>query len=282
MRVVVTGASGFIGRHVLRELDQRQIEIVAVTRHASRLVGAARLMKVIEVDIYKATPLQLQTLADTDVLLHLAWDGLPNYKSLHHFEAELPRQYEFLKSLVQFGLPAMLVAGTCFEYGLQSGELLEETHAAPVVSYGFAKDSLRKQLEFLRADQSFSMVWARLFYSYGNGQARNSLFPQLVAAVNRGDLQFDMSGGEQLRDYLPVEDVARLLVDLATCREHLGIVNVCSGQPISVGRLVNNWLEQNGWRIHLNRGRYPYPDFEPLAFWGSRLKLNKILGKENA
>lgn len=278
MRVVVTGASGFIGRHVLRELEKRQIETVAVTRHASRLVGAARLMKVIEVDIYNATSFQLQTIADTDVLLHLAWDGLPNYKSLHHFETELPRQYKFLKSLIQFGLPAMLVTGTCFEYGLQSGELLEDTHTAPVVSYGFAKDSLRKQLEFLRKDQPFAMIWARLFYSYGNGQSRNSLFPQLAAAVNRGDLQFDMSGGEQLRDYLPVADVARLLVDLATCRENLGIVNVCSGQPISVGRLVRNWLEQNGWRIHLNMGRYPYPEFEPLAFWGSRLKLNKILG----
>jgi dTDP-6-deoxy-L-talose 4-dehydrogenase (NAD+) len=82
-----------------------------------------------------------------------------------------------------------------------------------------------------------------------------------------------MSGGEQLRDYLPVVEVARLLVSLALNGRDNGIINICSGEPISVRRLVESWIAANGWSIELNLGHYPYPTFEPMAFWGDRRKL---------
>jgi dTDP-6-deoxy-L-talose 4-dehydrogenase (NAD+) len=82
-----------------------------------------------------------------------------------------------------------------------------------------------------------------------------------------------MSGGEQMRDYLPVTEVARAIVSLAMKESDIGIVNVCSGRPVSVRRLVEGWISENGWNIELNLGRYPYPDYEPMAFWGSPEKL---------
>jgi nucleoside-diphosphate-sugar epimerase len=86
-----------------------------------------------------------------------------------------------------------------------------------------------------------------------------------------------MSGGEQLRDYLPVSEVARSLVALVLKQADIGVVNVCSGQPVSVRKLVEGWIAENDWSIDLNLGRYPYPDYEPMAFWGDRRKLNKLL-----
>ena len=86
-----------------------------------------------------------------------------------------------------------------------------------------------------------------------------------------------MSGGEQLRDYLPVEEVARHLVSLALDAGGHGVVNVCSGTPISIRSLVEGWIAQNGWSIGLNRGHYPYLDYEPMAFWGDRRKLDQHL-----
>ena len=139
------------------------------------------------------------------MLIHLAWGGLPNYPSLHHFERELPAHYALLKRLVDEGLSTLVVAGTCFEYGMQSGPLAETLAAAPANPYALAKDALRRQLQALQRERPFALTWARLFYLYGEGQAETALWPQLRRAVESGAATFPMSGGEQLRDYLPVE-----------------------------------------------------------------------------
>jgi dTDP-6-deoxy-L-talose 4-dehydrogenase (NAD+) len=154
--------------------------------------------------------------------------------------------------------------------------LTETRPARPITAYGFAKDTLRRQLEFLGQNQPFDLTWARLFYTYGEGQAPTSLLPLLAAAAARGDTHFAMSSGEQLRDYLPVRDVAAKLAALALRDSGAGIVNVCAGKPISVRGLVDSWIAENGWRIVLDRGKYPIPDYEPMAFWGDDALFNSL------
>ena len=271
MKIAVTGATGFIGRHVLTELARHDVEVIAISRHATPGAGGMQL------DIRAAADDVFEQIGRPDALIHLAWGGLPNYRSLHHFEQELPAQYRFLSNLIAAGLNNLVVVGTCFEYGMQSGPLSEELPARPDNPYGFAKDSLRRQLEYLRAAHPFNLTWARLFYLHGEGQAASSLLPLLRQAVARGDSVFNMSGGEQLRDYLPVSEVARCLVALALKRADPGVVNLCSGRPISVRRLVEGWIAENNWSIELNLGHYPYPDYEPMAFWGDRRKLDSLL-----
>jgi nucleoside-diphosphate-sugar epimerase len=277
MKIAVTGASGFIGRHVLKDLLWHKVEVVAVTRDAARLAGLSEAVRIVEMDIERPPSDCFEQMGCPEVLIHLAWEGLPNYKSLHHFETELPRQFRFLKAVVQAGLPSLLVAGTCFEYGLQSGQLSEELATQPGNPYGYAKDALRQQLEFLKSVKPFNLTWARLFYVYGDGQSEGSLYSQLMDAVSRGEGVFNMSGGEQLRDYLPVAEMARLISVLARCQCDRGVINVCSGKPISVRRLVEEWLAEKGWCIDLNLGHYPYADHEAMAFWGDRRRMDAIL-----
>lgn len=274
MKIAVTGATGFIGRHVLSELARHPVKIVAVTRKSSAANVDSFGAETVQLCMEDSSDKTFDRLGRPDAIIHLAWNGLPNYRSLHHFEQELPMQYQFLSGLVRSGLKGLVVAGTCFEYGMQSGELSETMDARPNNPYGFAKDSLRRQLEYLRKSQPFSLTWARLFYLYGDGQAESSLLPQLKRAVEQGHEIFNMSGGEQLRDYLSVNDVARNLVMLALNKADIGVVNICSGKPISVRKLVEGWIEENGWKINLNFDHYPYPDYEPLAFWGDRMKLD--------
>lgn len=281
--VTVTGASGFVGRHVLAELAGLPVKIVGVTRNPARLSDWGDRVDVVEADIAHPPDDCFTRLGCPDILIHLAWEGLPNYRSLHHFESELPRQYRFLKSIVAgvgrggTEVPSLLVTGTCFEYGMQSGPLSEDLPPQPNNPYGHAKDALRRQLEFLRNVHPFALTWTRLFYMHGEGQPTSSLYPQLKEAVQRGERSFSMSGGEQLRDYLPVKEVARIIVDLAMRRSDLGVINVCAGKPVSVRSLVEQWLRKNGWDIALNLGHYPYPDYEPMAFWGDRSRLDSIL-----
>lgn len=271
LKIAVTGASGFIGRHILAELKKHSVEVIAVTRNSARLRDLDESVRVVEMDIASPPSNCFEQMGRPNILIHLAWDGLPNYKSLHHFETELPRQYHFLKTMIEAGLPSLLVTGTCFEYGMQSGSLSEEMRAKPNNPYGYAKDALRLQLAFLKSAKPFNLTWARLFYMYGEGQPSTSLYPKLKEAVLRGDKVFNMSSGEQLRDYLPVEEVARQIVRLALTQCDIGVVNICSGKPISVRRLVEQWLNENNWKIELNLGHYPHPDYEPMAFWGEPL-----------
>jgi dTDP-6-deoxy-L-talose 4-dehydrogenase (NAD+) len=275
VKVAVTGATGFVGRHVVAELERRSISPILLCQPSVEVPPAFKRHTVVPLDLKDAPKKAFDLMSQPDVLIHLAWGGLPNYKSLHHYEEELPAQYWFLKALVESGLKNLLVTGTCFEYGMQSGPLSEQMEARPNNPYGFAKDTLRRQLEYLQQVRPFNLTWTRLFYLYGDGQAENSLLPQLKRAVERGDRVFSMSGGEQLRDYLPITDVAKDIVFLAmTCRDN-GIVNICSGKPISVRKLVEGWINENNWSIDLNLGHYSYPDYEPMAFWGNREKLNR-------
>lgn len=277
MKIAVTGASGFIGQHVLTDLLARGVDVVAVTRDATRLTKSCEAAHIVEMDIAHPASDCFEKMGCPDILIHLAWDGLPNYKSLHHFETELPKQYHFLKTMIEAGLTSVLVTGTCFEYGMQSGSLSKEVPTKPNNPYGYAKDALRKQMGYLKSVKPFNLTWGRLFYMYGEGQPGTSLYPMLKEAVLRGDKVFNMSGGEQLRDYLPVEEVARQIVDLAMARCDTGAINICSGNPVSVRKLVEHWLLQNNWKIELNLGYYPYPDYEPMAFWGERANLEAIL-----
>jgi dTDP-6-deoxy-L-talose 4-dehydrogenase (NAD+) len=269
MKVAVTGARGFIGRHVLAELARRGVEVIATERSGVACERpTATNVRWVALDIAHPPDDPFTALENPDVLLHLAWDGLPNYRSLHHFETELPRQYAFLSGAVRGGLPALVTVGTCLEYGRQSGPLAASLETRPDNPYGFAKDALRRELQYLQSAHAFKMTWARLFYMYGDGQPATSLIPMLEAAVAAGHNRFAMSGGEQLRDYLPVSEVARRLVDLAVNPGNPGPVNVCSGQPVSVRCLVETLIAQNGWTIEPQYGALPYPDYEPMAFWG--------------
>jgi nucleoside-diphosphate-sugar epimerase len=277
VNVAVTGATGFIGRHVVTELLGRGIRPLLVLRPDTPLCAELADLPVARIDLADPPAQAFERMARPQVLIHLAWGGLPNYHSLHHFETELPQQYRFLRHLVDAGLPRLVVAGTCFEYGMQSGPLHEELPALPSNPYGFAKDTLRRQLGFLGEQRPFQLSWARLFYLFGPGQAQSSIYSQLHAAAGRGDTSFDMSGGEQLRDYLPVGEAASRLVSLSLRPQGVGIVNVCSGTPVSVRSLVQRWIDEHGWSIRMNLGRSPYPSHEPMAFWGDATKLAQCL-----
>lgn len=260
---------------MLAALIAQGASVTAVTRDRAKLADFGDRITVLQGDLAAPSGDLCAALAGHDVLLHLAWDGLPNYRAPFHFETELPAQYAFLRRTIGAGLKKLVVTGTCFEYGMQAGELTEDMPAIPTNPYGFAKDALRRQLAFLAQTLPFDLTWARLFYMFGPGQAANALYSQLARAVAAGEPVFNMSGGEQIRDFLPVTEVARHLTALARA-PGAGIVNVCSGQPRSVRGLVEGWLAANGWSIRLNLGHYPYPDYEPFAFWGNAGKLTDV------
>ncbi|WP_095139351.1 NAD(P)-dependent oxidoreductase [Pseudomonas sp. Irchel s3a10] len=281
MKVLVSGATGFVGRHLVAALLARGCTVRAVARNTDTAASMPWINDVefVAADIH-ASDLDIAALTDgIDVLAHLAWPGLPNYRALFHFEHNLMADYRFIKGVVEAGVPQVLVTGTCFEYGMQSGPLGESVEPQPSNPYGLAKHTLHLFLQNLQQEKPFTLQWARLFYLHGEGQNPNSLLAALDRAIDNGDASFNMSGGEQLRDFLPIASAADYLATIVHQRDFNGVINCASGQPVSVRALVEQRLRERGAALNLNLGHYPYPTHEPMAFWAVTERLQQLLGE---
>lgn len=284
MKVLVTGATGFIGNYVINELLKRNdVKVIATAFDGDNAKKKAWYANVtfIEHTIGKDDRQDLfKKFHQPDVVIHLAWGGLANFKSEEHITDVLPANSAFLNNLIQHGLKDLTVVGTCLEYGMQEGELKEDMPSKPHIAYPIAKDNLRKELEALKAKTPFSFKWVRLFYMFGYGQTPKSILPLLDAAIDNGDKEFNMSLGEQERDYLPVEQVSENIVIFALQQKIDGIINCCSGRPVTIKKLVTDHLKKKNKEIKLNLGFYPYPDYEPMRFWGNNQKQQNIISMD--
>lgn len=278
MRVLVTGATGFVGRHFVSELLNRNHDVSVLVRSEQQLrqLSWKEKVDVVRGDISNEPSIDWTRINESHILAHLAWPDLKDFRDLAHFENHAFSAYRFIKRVIEMGCKRVLVTGTCLEYGMREGRLEEALPACPTLSYPLGKDILRRSLEQLAHTDKFDLHWARLFYMYGPGQNPRSLLAQLDTAIDGNETVFNMSGGEQLRDYLAVEEVARYLAILTEATTHVGIVNICSGKPVSVRKLVEQHIEKRQATIRLNLGHYPYPDYEPFAFWGDNTLLKSI------
>lgn len=283
-KVLVTGATGFIGNYVVEKLLQRNCHVIS----SSAKEASARQNSWFAKTDYR--PLNLAYLSETqnyfeyfdkpDIMIHLSWEGLPNYKDNFHLERNLPEQIAFLENIIKNGLKNLNITGTCLEYGMKEGKLKEDMEVYPSSPYAQAKNELRIFIESLQEKYPFNYKWIRLFYMFGKGQNAKSLLSQLQQAIDKGEEVFNMSGGEQTRDFLPVDKVAEYIVAIAMQTKTTGIINCCSGVPVTVKQLVSNYLKTKNKSIKLNPGYYPYPDYEPMHFWGDNSKLKSITGND--
>lgn len=279
MKILVTGATGFVGRYVVESLLARGCNVITTSRKEDVAIPCRH----IPADLNEPGISWFERFERPHAVIHLAWEGLPNYNELFHIERNLPTSYYFLKNLVESGCKNINVIGTCFEYGLQEGCLSEDLIPKPNTAYGIAKNTLRLFLEEIKKKHDFFLKWIRLFYMHGQGQSKSSILELLKFALERDDKVFNMSGGEQLRDYLPVETIAENIVEISLQNEVQGIINNGSGKPISIRRLVEEYIKQSGKTIQLNLGHYPYTTYEPHAFWADVEKLtrnNQILTQQ--
>lgn len=279
-KILVTGATGFIGNYVIAQLVQQHYQVIASSSNIEKAKAASwfSAVKYISFDLkdFKEATNYAAYFDFPDAMIHLAWEGLPNYKASFHVYENLPRHFAFINNLLSNGLSDITITGTCFEYGMQEGCLSESMETYAANAYAIAKDLLRKKLEELSNKISFHLKWVRLFYMYGTGQNPNSLLSQLDKALANGELVFNMSGGEQERDYLLVEKVAEYIIRIARQNDVTGIINCCSGSPVTIKDFVENYLAKNNQHIQLNLGYYPYADYEPMRFWGDDKKLKTI------
>lgn len=250
MRVLVTGSSGFIGSHVTRHLVQQGHDVHAVIRNPAAAIRVADLLpqiNVIPTDLCRADRIRrvLETIRP-ETAIHLAWYAEPGkFWTAPENADSVGTTMSLVTALSSAGCKRLIVAGSCAEYDWQAGTLTESgTPLRPLTLYGVCKDATRRILEPYCAQQLIALSWARLFFVYGPGEARQRLVPSIVTALLRGE-EAHCSHGTQVRDYLHVDDVASAIAALATGNIH-GPVNVASGTGISIRELVTTIARKLG------------------------------------
>ena len=276
MKVVLTGGTGFIGQYVRKLLTKSEHDVLLVVREQANIGSLGANEKFVIANLRDDRDNWFEYLDRPDVLLHLAWGGLPNYLDNYHVEIELPIQSRFLCNIISSGLRKLVVTGTCYEYGLTSGALGESQVTNPNTPYGISKDRLRRLLSDLKSEIDFEFTWARIFYPYGEGQSEIAIYSQLRSAIIDGDSQFKMGSGKQILDFISVERVANALFSLATRCGGVGIVNIGSGEPQSVLDFVQDQIRELGSQLVPLIGTIPDRKFESQAFWADTSKLNSL------
>ena len=268
--IIITGASGFIGQNLVPFFLKKKFDIIVLARNKKRLkkFGWFKRVKFQKLDLDDKKTWNIKTLKSSS-LIHLAWQGLPNFENSSHLKNNLKSNYEFIKYMIKKGATDILITGTCLEYGKYNGKLYSNQKTFPEIPYAKAKDILRKKVQDLTNKKKIIFKWARLFYIFGKGQNKRSLIPDLENTIKQKKKIFKMSKGDQIRDYLPIEKVVEQLFELFLKKES-GIFNICSGDPIKVKDLVKNYLNKKKKKIKLKLGFYPYPKYEAIKFWGNR------------
>ena len=279
MKVLVTGASGFIGSHVTRALLQRghQVGILAVPGDPiSRLQGVKSRFKTIhanleDVDLVARAVRECQPQA----CIHLAWYAEPG-KYLHSKKnvQSLSSSLSLFQALIEAGCNQIVAAGTCLEYDTDFGYLREDTPTRPKSLYGAAKLSCCLIGSQLAIKAGTSFAWSRIFYPYGPREDARRLIPSAIAALTQHK-PFQATAGEQIRDYIHVADVASAFCTLMERRAE-GVYNISSGIPVTIHQLLKIIGQEMDRTDLIKLGALSYRAWEPQFVCGDNRRLKKL------
>jgi dTDP-6-deoxy-L-talose 4-dehydrogenase (NAD+) len=270
MKVLLTGHSGFIGQHLLKLLLKRRIKLF-ITKYKNLRIPQKKKINIIDLSKIQ------NSFESFDLVIHCAWKRLDNYNSNDHTKKIFVENLNFLKKLILFGAQNIVVLGTCFELGKCADEVTENAKMVPVTAYGVAKKKLLLNLISLQKRFNFNLTWIRIFYLFGENQRDKSLFSQITKSNKHREKFFFLTEGMQQRDYLDVKVLAKKIIEISFIKKNIGILNVCSGRPITIKELVNKWKKKFKWKVKFIFGVKKIKKYEPYRFWGSIRKLNYIL-----
>ena len=271
--ILVTGAAGYIGRHVVKTALDMGYPVIASD---FAFKGVDERAEFCDVPLFSGDKNIWQALGAPDVCIHLAWrDGFRHNASSHM--KDLSSHVVFLNNLAKGGLPMLTVMGTMHEVGYWEGPITADTPCAPQSQYGIAKNALRQSLLLSLPDTGCLLHWLRAYYITGDEAHGSSIFAKITQAELDGKETFPFTSGQNRYDFIDVDRLAQMIVAASVQDQVNGIINVCTGQPRTLADRVEQFLRDKHYKIRLDYGAYPDRPYDSPGVWGDPARINEIL-----
>lgn len=272
-KVLVTGAGGYIGRHVVSALCDRGAEVLAID---FRTDGIDQRATAHVYDIFNGSKDIFKELGSPDACVHMAWkDGFIH--NSHEHMGLLSKHYNFVRGMIDGGLKQIAIMGTMHEVGYHEGAIDENTPCNPISMYAVAKDALRRSMFLLVKDKDVCLQWLRAYYIYGDDKYSNSIFAKLVAAEEEGRETFPFTSGRNMYDFISVNMLAEQIAACVMQTEVDGIINCCTGKPQTLADKVESFIKEHNFSIKLEYGAFPDRPYDSPGVWGDATKIEQIM-----
>lgn len=272
MRVLVTGANGYLGQGVVKHILDTGCQVIAADFATDHVDDRAKRVSCNLFEIENP----YEFFDKPDVLLHMAWrDGFVHYSDSHI--NDLPQHYLFIKRMTESEIRTIAVMGSMHEIGFMEGSIKAETPCNPTTPYGISKNALRELCEMVCKQKNKEFLWLRGFYIVGNSQFGSSIFSKITAAEHDGKKTFPFTKGQNQFDFIDYEEFCEQVARAVTQDKELGVINICSGTPEKLADRVERFIHENGYKIRLEYGAFPDRPYDSKAVWGDGTRISKIM-----
>ena len=276
-KVLVTGAGGYIGRHVVAKLLEHGHEVVASDL---RFDGIDPRAQRCDIPIFSGDPNIYEKLDKPDTVIHMAWrNGFVHNAPTHM--ADLSSHIVFCQNLIASGLPKLSIMGSMHEVGYWEGAIDENTPCNPLSQYGIAKNAMRQSVMLMARNSACSLRWLRAYYITGDDLRGSSIFGKITAAAAEGKKDFPFTSGKNQYDFIDIDDLAEMIAVASVQDEYDGIINVCTGVPMSLAERVESFIKEHGFDIRLKYGAFPDRPYDSPGVWGDATKIQAIMANIN-
>lgn len=274
-KILVTGAAGYIGRHVVKQALTMGYEVIAAD---FAFKGVDERAQFCETPLFSGDKNIYKALGSPDVCIHMAWRDGFRHNAPSHME-DLSGHVTFLNNMIAGGLSALSVMGTMHEVGYWEGAIDENTPCNPLSQYGIAKNALRQSLllELQDPKANCKLHWLRAYYITGDEAHGSSIFAKIAQAEVDGKEKFPFTSGKNKYDFIDVNTLAQMIVAASVQQQVCGIINVCTGHPLSLAERVEQFLKDKNYKIKLEYGAFPDRPYDSPGVWGDAAKINEIM-----
>lgn len=277
MRILVTGANGYLGTGVIKQLCNDGQTVVAACHSRTDIVDKRADIR--QCDIFSLND-PYSYFGKPDVLLHMAWRNGFVHNDPSHIE-DLPKHYAFIKKILDSGCKHITVMGTMHEVGFFEGSIKEDTPTHPESLYGISKDALRNMTKLLCKNAGATFQWLRGYYIVGNSEYGCSIFSKITVAEKKGQKKFPFTMGINQWDFIDYDEFAKQVAAAVEQDIINGVINICHGRPEKLADRVERFIQENGYKIQLDYGKFPDRPYDSKAVWGDDKKIRDILELEH-
>ena len=269
MKVLITGASGFLGKSLIKKLSEKKVTVLALSRTYSTIFDKKNVIW-LKFNFSNITPLINEIKKfKPEIVYHFYWEDIPNFNKINSLNS-LNRSILFFSEILNFkSIRKVVVSGSCLEYEKNKGVCKETFYTKPKGDFTWAKNSLRNWLEIQTNRRMIQFYWFRVFYVFGPSQRSEALIPYILNCLSKKkmpEIKNFMNGN----DYIYIDDVTQIFLKVMDLNIPSGIYNVGTGKSVKVyeifsiaEKIVNktNYLDQIQYSLQNQNNKKKSIDF---------------------